>query len=93
MTREKESRSLLRTSEKLPTRFVPVGGVITRYGTRLVAVQRPAAARLLPCEACSGCWFSKGRNGTLIINCSDIQCSKWDRMDCRNVWFKKEGEV
>lgn len=90
--REKESKKL-RASEKLPTRFVPVGGTIRRYGFTFVAVKRPAASQLLPCEACSGCWFAKGRIGDLITNCTDIQCSKWDRMDGRNVWFKLEDGV
>ena len=94
LMREKESSNKpLRASEKLPTRFVPVGGTISRYGFTLTAVLRPSAAKLLPCEACSGCWFAKGRVGELITNCTDIQCSKWDRMDGRNVWFKLEGEV
>lgn len=93
--REKESSNKpLRASEKLPTRFVPVGGTISRYGFTLTAVLRPSSAKLLPCEACSGCWFSKARvSDELITNCTDIQCSKWDRMDGRNVWFKLEGEV
>lgn len=94
LMREKEIKKPLRASEKLPTRFVPVGGKISRYGFTLTAVLRPPVAKLLPCEACSGCWFAKGRvSDELITNCSDIQCSRWDRMDGQNVWFKLEGEV
>lgn len=77
----------------LPTRYVPVGGEFTRYGVRLVCVRRPRVECIS--GACRGCWFSRGRkviNGeTVMLNCNDIQCSSWDRMDGRNVWFVEKG--
>ena len=27
----------------------------------------------------------------VFVNCNDIACSSWDRMDGRNVWFVEEG--
>ena len=70
----------------LPTRFVPFGETFVRYGITLRCVSRDVIT--CPRDACRGCWFAKarkrdGRN----VNCADIQCSRWDRMDERNVWF------
>lgn len=77
----------------LPTRYVPVGGEFVRYGVRLECVRRPRVESVS--GACRGCWFSKGRkliNGDyVIINCNDIACSSWDRMDGANVWFVEKG--
>ena len=73
------------------TRFVPVGCSLVRYGRKLACVERPAD--LWPAaDACGGCFFRRSRteNGT-VITCSDIQCSSFDRMDGKNVWFV-EGE-
>ena len=79
----------------LPTRYVPLGEVFTRYGVRLVCIRRPRVECVS--GACRGCLFSRGRkliNGeTDMLNCNDIQCSSWDRMDGRNVWFIEEGSV
>lgn len=79
----------------LPTRYVPVGGEFTRYGVRLVCVQRPRVSGVS--AACKGCWFSRGRKvicgETVMLNCNDIQCSSWDRMDGRNVWFVERSMV
>ena len=73
----------------LPTRFVALGGVFTRYGVELECRRRPRVESVS--AACKGCWFSRGRrvlNGeTVMLNCNDIQCSKWDRMDGVDVWF------
>lgn len=73
----------------LPTRYVPLGSEFTRYGVRLVCVRRPRVECIS--GSCRGCWFSHGRkkiNGeTVMLNCNDIQCSSWDRMDGLNVWF------
>lgn len=72
----------------LPTRFVRLGGEFTRYGVTLVCSRRPAG--LHHTDACKGCFFSRARNGEYIMNCNDIQCSSWDRMDGHNVWFVKK---
>lgn len=77
--------------DNLPTRFVRLGGEFTRYGVTLVCVRRDTC--LHHTDACKGCFFSKARNGRNIMNCNDIQCSSFDRMDGLNVWFvPKEGE-
>ena len=72
----------------LPTRYVELGGEFTRYGVELVCVRRP---KVSVSGACNGCWFSKGRkviDGKVVtVNCNDIACSSWDRMDGNNVWF------
>lgn len=77
----------------LPTRYVPVGGEFTRYGVRLVCVARPRVDCVS--AACRGCWFSRGRRviggEVVMLNCNDIACSSWDRMDGRNVWFVESG--
>lgn len=79
----------------LPTRYVPIGDEFTRYGVRLVCVRRPRVASVS--AACKGCWFSRGRkviNGeTVMLNCNDIQCSSWDRMDGKNVWFVDRASI
>ena len=73
----------------LPTRYVRLGEEFMRYGVSLVCVRRPEG--LHPGDACKGCWFAKGRKrlcgDTVMVNCNDMQCSSWDRMDGRNVWF------
>lgn len=76
----------------LPTRYVRIGSILVRYGKTLECVERPKG--LAPCDACRGCWFStgKGHIGGGVVNCRDIQCSSWDRMDGRNVWFVEASE-
>ena len=70
----------------LPTRFVGVGEEMMRYSRKMLCVRRPHG--LIPSEACSGCWFRNHlRIGKVITNCSDIQCSSFDRPDGENVWF------
>lgn len=77
----------------LPTRYVPVGEEFARYGVRLVCVLRPRVECVS--SACRGCWFSRGRRviggEVVMLNCKDIQCSAWDRMDGKNVWFVEKG--
>lgn len=69
-----------RTAE-LPTRFVPMGGIIRVKGRHYKCVRRPNLA--IACEACSGCAFSGG-------TCPEfLQCSSFDRMDKKNVWFEE----
>lgn len=79
----------------LPTRYVALGGEFTRYGVRLKCIRRPRVECIS--AACKGCWFSKGRkfiNGDfVIVNCNDIACSSWDRMDGLNVWFKEVNDA
>ena len=79
----------------LPTRYVPEGGEFTRYGVKLVCVKRPRVECIS--AACRGCWFSKGRKFIdgrfVVVNCDDIACSSFDRMDRKNVWFVEPGEV
>lgn len=76
----------------LPTRYVPIGEEFTRYGVRLLCIKRPRVECVS--AACKGCWFSKGRrfiNDELVmLNCNDIACSSWDRMDGKNVWFVQQ---
>lgn len=81
-----------KNKDNLPTRFVRLGGEFTRYGVTLVCVRRDDG--LHHTDACKGCFFSKARNGGNIMNCNDIQCSSFDRMDGINVWFQvKKVEV
>ncbi len=75
----------------LPTRYVPLGGEFVRYGETLVCVRRPGG--LLPTAACKGCWFRRSRIGDVVINCNDIQCSSFDRMDGLNVWFVRKIDL
>lgn len=77
----------------LPTRYVEVGGEFVRYGVRLLCKRRPRVESVS--AACRGCWFSRGRKviegRTVMLNCDDIQCSKWDRMDGVDVWFVEKA--
>lgn len=75
----------------LPTRYVRLGGEMCRYGKVLVCVRRPC--ELVPADACSGCWFSRGRKEGAMTNCNDIQCSSHDRMDGNNVWFVLKSQL
>lgn len=81
-------------NDGLPTRYVPIGGEFTRYGIKLLCIRRPRVESVS--AACKGCWFSKGRKTiggeTVMLNCNDIQCSRWDRMDRKDVWFVSAGE-
>lgn len=67
----------------LPTRDVPLGGVVEVSGRRFRCVARPLVWP--PSEACSGCDLSR-----LYLGCSDLRCSCFDRADGRFVWFRKE---
>lgn len=77
----------------LPTRYVEIGGDFVRYGVRLLCIRRPRVESVS--AACRGCWFSRGRKvidgRTVMLNCDDIQCSKWDRMDGCDVWFVEKA--
>ena len=76
---------------RIPTRFVRVGEEISRYGVRLKCIKRPDARTLVPADACKGCWFAKGyrmlKGRRIFVTCHDIQCSRFDRMDAKSVWF------
>jgi len=80
--KEKEPRG------KLPSRFVPVGETIVRYGQSFKCVERPPIDTLHWTDACKGCWFAKTHHDRMVSNCNAIQCSSWDRKDGKNVWFK-----
>ena len=80
------------SSSGLPTRYVALGDEFVRYGVRLVCIGRPPG--LLPTAGCKGCWFNRSRSADgNPINCNDIQCSSWDRMDGRNVWFVDKEDL
>ncbi len=76
----------------LPTRYVRLGDEFERYGVTLVCVRRKRG--VFPADACRGCWFRRSRRpgSEVVINCNDIQCSSWDRMDGENVWFVEAGD-
>ena len=87
LTQEKPPR----VERKLPSRFIPVGKTITRYGQTFRCVLRELSPDSPPNEACRGCWFARThRDERLIANCNAIQCSSWDRRDGKNVWFVPE---
>lgn len=89
-----DTDKLPRVNRKLPTRFVPVGKTLNRYGRVFKCVLRPDVSVLDPCEACRGCWFSRThRDDRLTSNCNAIQCSSWDRKDGENVWFVAVADV
>lgn len=77
----------------LPTRYVRLGEEFERYGVTLVCVRR--RVNIAPADACRGCWFRRARRpgSEVVINCNDIQCSSWDRMDGLNVWFVEKGAL
>ena len=88
-----ESNKIQRINHKLPGRFVPVGGVLSRYGRSFRCVSRPPVASMSPQDACRGCWFARThRDERLTTNCYAVQCSSFDRKDGRNVWFIDEED-
>ena len=75
----------------LPTKFIPLGGVLDRCGEKFVAVPRPHISSLAVADACKGCYFAKCPSS--LSNCNTLQCSVWDRADKRDVWFVPMVEV
>lgn len=69
---------------RLPSVFVPIGGIYKRGDVSYRCVARP---RVNPRDCCRGCAFYH-------MQCPEVlQCSKFDREDGRFVWFvKEEGE-
>lgn len=64
------------------TRYVPVGGEMSRYGRTYVC--RAADPVSCVADACVGCAFKRDN-----LYCDDVACSKYDRPDGRFVWFKE----
>lgn len=73
-------------SSRLPSVYVPVGGIYEYGGFRYRCVVRPG---VVPRDCCVGCAFSAPG-----VACpSALQCSKFDRRDGRFVWFVLEGSL
>lgn len=67
-------------SPSLPSRFVPIGGIVNIRGRNYRCELRGEVHHWMDC--CSGCSL-RG------IDCpASLQCSKFDRRDGRNVWFR-----
>lgn len=67
-------------SERLPNRFFRIGDSIRFDGVLYKVIERPYVER--PSQVCNGCdLHNKG--------CERLQCSKFDRVDGKNVWFVK----
>ena len=75
----------------LPTKFIPIGGVLERCGRKFVVVPRAHISTLAVADACRGCFFAKCDSS--LSNCNTLQCSVWDRADKRDVWFVPMMEV
>jgi len=76
-----------------PSRFVPVGQTVRRYGHNLLCSERPPDL-WPPRRACRGCFFRNSfASENVVINCKDVQCSAFDRPDGKNVWFIDLGTV
>lgn len=67
---------------RLPRRFIPVGGVVSTPIGDLRCIARPQGLHWT--EACRDCVLRTGDRG-----CYDLQCSVFDRKDGVNVWFAK----
>ncbi len=78
MPRLSENEEKSERSSTLPSRFVPVGGLLTVAGVEYVAVPRPKVP--YPRLVCSGC-------GLRSRYCTDLACSRSDRLDGVSVWF------
>lgn len=61
---------------------VPIGSILDIGGVRLKCIERPDVRTMHVSEACSGCYFSI-ENKT----CPPSQCSRFGRLDDKNVWF------
>lgn len=66
----------------LPTRFIGIGDRVEIAGHVYRCVLRGGVR--MPSEACAGCDFSRKYR-----NCVDLQCSRFDRRDGENVWFRE----
>ena len=71
-------------TQRLPWKYVPVGGVVEVGGVLCRCVERPDVEVPL---ACSGCVFMRPEYAARN-HCAGLKCSKWDRSDGRNVWFE-----
>lgn len=69
-------------SEKLPNRFFRVGETIRLDGVMYEVVERniPDAMKDRYSLTCKGCDLQNKP-------CERLQCSRWDRIDGKNVWF------
>jgi len=69
-------------SSALPTKYTDVGDILEIGGHRYECIVARRCS--VPSEACSGCDFSRKYR-----NCSDVQCSPFDRRDGKFVWYKE----
>jgi len=63
-----------------PYKFIAVGESFTWLGKSFKCVRRPAIDH--PTEVCKGCDLGHQ------CDCAPFQCSRFDRSDNTNVWFK-----
>lgn len=66
----------------LPTRFIAIGKTVEIGGHVYKCMLRGGVKT--PADACGGCDFSRKCRG-----CVDLQCSRYDRRDGENVWFRE----
>lgn len=66
-------------ARRLPTRFIPVGGMVSVEGHIYRCVEASGPDRLSPCAGCD----------LAELNCTSRMpaCSPFDRRDHRRVWF------
>ena len=64
----------------LSSTTVAVGSIFKHGDLVLRCIERPRVSYVA--EACSGCYFSQANK-----TCPPSQCSKFGRLDGRNVWF------
>lgn len=79
MPRTKGSYDKSLRSASAPRGFIPVGGMFTYGGMSVIVKERPQGIRAM--DACAGCAFARG-------GCPNIQCSCFDRIDGKSVWFE-----
>lgn len=65
---------------------VAVGSIFEINGVRLRCIERPRVD--YAAEACRGCYFSI-ENKT----CPPSQCSRFGRLDGKNVWFVRYEDI
>lgn len=62
------------------SKFVRIGDTITWIGRTYKCVKRPPVDR--PMDACKGCDLGR------LSDCAPFQCSRFDREDDYNIWFR-----
>lgn len=69
---------------RIPRRDIRIGETFEKKGITYRCVLRPAISQIHVSDCCAGCDILKHSN-----RCEAPRCSRFDRSDGQNVWFKE----